>query len=68
MIAYPKTPLKMPDGMNFGKIASLWKDDKKNYIKESSMAAYTLLLDNHLLPRFENCSEISKRMYRIWST
>ncbi|MBQ8071497.1 MAG: site-specific integrase [Bacteroidales bacterium] len=61
MIAYPKTPLKMPDGMNFGKIASLWKDDKKNYIKESSMAAYTLLLDNHLLPRFENCSEISEK-------
>jgi hypothetical protein len=61
MIAYPKTPLKMPDGMNFGKIASLWKDDKKNYIKESSMAAYTLLLDNHLLPRFEDCSEISEK-------
>ncbi len=33
-------------------IVSLWKVDKKQYVKKSSFAAYLLLLENHLIPVF----------------
>lgn len=33
-------------------IVSLWKEDKKQYVKRSTFAAYTLLIENHILPAF----------------
>ena len=33
-------------------IVSLWKEDKKQYVKRSTFAAYTLLIENHILPVF----------------
>lgn len=33
-------------------IITLWKIDKKQYVKKSSFSAYTLLVENHLLPIF----------------
>lgn len=35
-------------------VINLWKIDKKQYIKKSSFSAYTLLIENHLLPVFGN--------------
>ncbi|GHT34928.1 transposase [Bacteroidia bacterium] len=35
-------------------IVSLWKADKKQYVKKSTYSAYMLLLENHLLPAFGN--------------
>lgn len=35
-------------------ITTLWKTDKKQYVKKSSYAAYALLIENHLLPAFGN--------------
>ncbi|MBQ6576397.1 MAG: site-specific integrase [Bacteroidales bacterium] len=52
----------MPEGVTFGTIASLWKDEKRNYIKQSSFAAYSLILDNHLLPVLSEKTEISETM------
>ncbi len=40
-------------------IAELWKNDKKLYVKKSTFSAYVLLLENHLLPVFKDCSEIA---------
>lgn len=40
-------------------IASLWKADKKPYVKKSSFSAYILLLENHLLPIFGNKYEVN---------
>lgn len=37
----------------FSEIVSLWKADKKQYIKKSSFSAYALLVENHLLPVFK---------------
>ena len=37
---------------NFSKIVALWKEDKKQYVKRSTFAAYTLLIENHILPSF----------------
>ena len=36
----------------FSKIVALWKEDKKQYVKRSIFAAYTLLIENHILPTF----------------
>ena len=36
----------------FSKIVALWKEDKKQYVKRSTFAAYTLLIENHILPTF----------------
>lgn len=33
-------------------IVSLWKEGKKQYVKRSTFAAYTLLIENHILPVF----------------
>ena len=36
----------------FSKIVALWKEDKKQYVKRSTFVAYTLLIENHILPTF----------------
>lgn len=33
-------------------IAVAWKEYKRPYVKQSTMAAYLLILENHLLPAF----------------
>ncbi|WP_304343432.1 site-specific integrase, partial [Chryseobacterium koreense] len=45
----------------FAQIATLWKNDKKMYVKRSTFSAYILLLENHLLPPFgEYVEEITE--------
>ncbi len=44
----------------FGEIAGMWRSDKKKYVKKSTLAAYTLLLANHLLPEFGNKTEFTE--------
>ena len=34
------------------KIAAAWKEYKRPYVKQSTMAAYVLILENHVLPYF----------------
>lgn len=41
-------------------VITLWKADKKQYVKKSSFSAYTLLIENHLLPVFGNKYEIEE--------
>lgn len=33
-------------------IAAAWKEYKRPYVKQSTMAAYVLILENHILPTF----------------
>ena len=35
-----------------GEVAVLWKKDKQQYVKQSTIAAYALILENHILPVF----------------
>ncbi|MDR0691490.1 MAG: site-specific integrase [Prevotellaceae bacterium] len=44
--------------MNFRELASKWVEYKQMFVKRSSMSAYQLLIENHLLPRFGNEEEI----------
>ena len=36
----------------FREIAAAWKEYKRPYVKQSTMAAYVLILENHILPYF----------------
>lgn len=38
-------------------IAALWKDNKKQFVKESTYSAYCLLLTNHIVPYFGTKTE-----------
>ncbi len=41
-------------------ISQLWLNDKKQYVKKSTISAYMLLVENHLLPAFGNNYEINE--------
>jgi len=41
-------------------VIRLWRTDKKQYVKKSSFSAYTLLIENHLLPVFGNRNNIEE--------
>ncbi len=42
-------------------IASAWKADKQLYVKRSTFAAYTLILENHLIPYFGSMDGLSEK-------
>ncbi|MDH6310718.1 integrase [Dysgonomonas sp. PFB1-18] len=44
----------MTEKVKISRVIDLWKNDKKQYVKKSSYSAYTLLIENHLLPSFGN--------------
>lgn len=41
-------------------IAILWKDNKKQFVKESTYSAYCLLLTNHIVPYFGDKEEFTE--------
>ena len=45
---------------SFGEIAVLWQADKKQYVKRSTYAAYSLLIYNHLLPAFAGLTDVTE--------
>ncbi len=44
-----------------GEIAEAWKSDKRRYVKQSTYAAYALILENHILPSFGKCEALSEK-------
>ena len=40
--------------MNFKDISTLWKEEKRKFVKLSTISAYAVILENHLLPTFCN--------------
>ena len=43
-------------------IALAWKSDKQRYVKQSTYAAYALILENHILPTFGSSEALSKKL------
>jgi len=41
-------------------VITLWKSDKKQYVKKSTFAAYALLIEKHLMPAFGNKYDIEE--------
>ena len=43
-------------------IALAWKLDKQRYVKQSTYAAYALILENHILPTFGECKTLNEKL------
>ena len=43
-------------------IALAWRSDKQRYVKQSTYAAYVLILENHILPAFGDCDALSEKL------
>lgn len=50
----------MENYIKFEKIVEMWKVDKQQYVKRSTFAAYSLLINNHLLPVFASKTDITE--------
>lgn len=52
-------------------ISVAWKEYKQPYVKQSTMAAYVLILENHILPNFgesdTGCARICFAENREWT-
>ncbi len=55
-----KIYLKMSQ-IAFQRACGLWKKEKRRYVKVSTMAAYSLIIQNHLEPRFGNLEDVTHR-------
>lgn len=42
-------------------IAGLWKEEKKQFVKKSTFAAYSLIVETHLLPAFGNLKLVTEK-------
>ena len=51
----------MENKSTFNQIAELWRKDKSQYVKRSTLAAYDLHLTNHLLPYFGQKTEVREK-------
>ena len=43
-------------------ISLAWKRDKQRYVKQSTYAAYVLVLENHILSSFGDCDYLSEKL------
>ena len=50
------------DNKTFEEIVVLWQADKRQYVKRSTYSAYSLIVDNHLLPAFPGVSDVTEEM------
>lgn len=46
---------------NMSQIADLWKEEKRQFVKKSTFAAYSLIVETHLMPTFGNLTEIAEK-------
>lgn len=42
-------------------VAILWKKDKQQYVKQSTLSVYALVLENHILPTFGNKHQLQEK-------
>lgn len=42
----------------FSEISILWKEEKRKYVKLSTISVYSIILENHLLVSFGNCTKV----------
>ena len=50
----------MYTGKSFREVAIMWREAKRPIVKHSTMCAYNLTLQTHLLPRFGNMTSIGE--------
>lgn len=42
-------------------LVKLWKEDKFLFVKKSTFSTYSILIEKHILPYFENIDEINSK-------
>lgn len=47
-------------------IAAAWKEYKRPYVKQSTMAAYVLILENHILPTFGEDNSLPEQSVQVF--
>ena len=50
----------MDNKKTFNELVALWQNDKKQYVKRSTYAAYSLLINKHLIDAFGDSSDITE--------
>ncbi len=50
----------MNEQKTISEVIKLWTADKKQYVKRSTLSAYLLLVENHLLPAFGNNAHVEE--------
>lgn len=51
----------MKHQLNIKEVACLWKKDKAQYVKRSTISAYSLILEKHILPAFGNADSLQEQ-------
>ena len=51
----------------FNEVATEWKKMKKPYVKKSTYSAYSLIIENHLVPFFFFITSISEQMVQNYA-
>lgn len=46
---------------NIRQIADLWKEEKRQFVKKSTFAAYSLIVETHLQPAFGNLTAVTEK-------
>lgn len=46
---------------NISQIAGLWKEEKRQFVKKSTFAAYSLIVETHLQPVFGNLTAVTEK-------
>lgn len=46
---------------NISQIADLWKEEKRQFVKKSTFAAYSLIVETHLQPAFGNLTSVTEK-------
>ncbi len=46
---------------NIGQIANLWKEEKRQFVKRSTFATYSLIVDTHILPTFGSLFAVGEK-------
>ena len=46
---------------NISQIADLWKEEKRQFVKKSTFAAYSLIVETHLQPVFGNLTAVTEK-------
>lgn len=52
----------MEQKTTFSKVAELWIADKKQYVKKSTYAAYSLIIQSHLIPEFGGVDDVIEEL------
>lgn len=51
----------MVNQKNISQIADLWKEEKRQFVKKSTYAAYSLIVDTHILPTFGQMTSVGEK-------